>query len=99
MSNWLIRRKLWKRANPHPGRNGKVPRWLQNVWLALLMFIGLTWLETGIGVTSKPFATALMALVMLGLSLLFQWLFERKAFCDKILQLLQQQQDQGAPAK
>ncbi|HYD94503.1 MAG TPA: 4Fe-4S binding protein [Noviherbaspirillum sp.] len=81
LSNWLIRRKLWKRANPHPGRNGKVPRWLQNVWLALLMFIGLTWLETGIGVTSKPFATALMALVMLGLSLLFQWLFERKAFC------------------
>lgn len=81
LSSWLVRRKLWKRAVPHPGRNKKVPKYLRNVWLALLMFIGLTWLELGVGVTSIPMATALMALFMLTLSIIFLVLFERKAFC------------------
>lgn len=81
LSSWLVRRKFWRRAFPHPGLNRKVPKYLRNVWLALLMFIGLTWLELGIGVTSIPMATALMALFMLSLSVIFLLLFERKAFC------------------
>jgi polyferredoxin len=81
LSNWMVRLRLWRRADPHPGLNRKVPRYLQNVWFALLMFVGLTWLETGIGVTSRPFATALMALAMLVLSVIFLLAFERKAFC------------------
>jgi polyferredoxin len=81
LSNWMVRLRLWRRADPHPGLNRKVPRYLQNVWLALLMFVGLTWLETGIGATSRPFITALMALAMLTLSIVFLLLFERKAFC------------------
>jgi polyferredoxin len=81
LASWLVRRKLWRRAFPHPGLNRKVPTYLRNVWLALLMFIGLTWLELGIGVTSIPKATAMMALFMLSLSLIFLILFERKAFC------------------
>lgn len=81
LSNWMVRLRLWRRRDPHPGLNRRVPRYMQNVWLALLMFVGLTWLETGIGVTSWPFATALMALFMLVLSILFLLSFERKAFC------------------
>lgn len=81
LSNWIARRRLWRRASPHPGRNLRVPRYLHNVWLALLMFMGLTWLEIGIGVTSRPFATAMMALAMLVLSVFFLLVFERKAFC------------------
>ena len=81
LSNWIVRLRLWRRADPHPGLNLRVPRYLQNVWFALLMFVGLTWLETGIGVTSRPVGTALMALVMLVLSIGFLLVFERKAFC------------------
>ncbi|OWW20337.1 4Fe-4S binding protein [Noviherbaspirillum denitrificans] len=81
LANWLVRWRLWRRRDPHPGRNRKVPRYLQNVWPALLMFMGLTWLETGVGVTGWPLATALMALVMLVLSIVFMLLYERKAFC------------------
>ena len=81
LSNWLVRLRLWRRADPPPGLNRKVPRYMQNVWFALFMFVGLTWLETGIGVTSWPFATALMALVMLVLSIVFLLAYERKAFC------------------
>ncbi|HYD60926.1 MAG TPA: 4Fe-4S binding protein [Noviherbaspirillum sp.] len=81
LSNWLVRLRLWKRADPHPGLNRRVPRYLQNVWVALLMFMGLTWLQAGVGVTGWPLATALMALVMLVLSIVFLLVFERKAFC------------------
>ena len=81
LSGWLVRRRWWRRASPHPGLNLRVPRYLHNVWLALLLFMGLTWLEVGAGVTSKPYATALMALAMLVMSVTFLLVFERKAFC------------------
>ncbi|MBF0162424.1 MAG: 4Fe-4S binding protein, partial [Magnetococcales bacterium] len=81
IANWLVRRRLWRRAVPHPGLNRKVPVWLRNVFPALLLFMGLTWLELGIGVTTIPKATALMALVMVVLATVGLLIFERKAFC------------------
>ena len=81
LANWLVRRRWWRRADPHPGLNLRVPRYLHNSWLALLMFLLLTWLEIGFGVTTLPAATATMALMMLVLSVVFLLLFERKAFC------------------
>jgi polyferredoxin len=81
LASWTVRRKLWRRVFPHPGLNKKVPKYLRNVWMALALFIGLTWLELGVGVTSIPQATAMMALFMFGLSVIFLVLFERKAFC------------------
>jgi len=81
LASWIIRRRLFRRANPHPGLNLRVPSYLRNVWLALILFIGLTWLELGANVSAVPFATAVLALVMLLLSLIFLFVFERKAFC------------------
>ena len=81
LSSWIVRRRFWRRTNPHPGLNLRVPRYLQHVWIALLLFIGMAWLEVGVGVTSKPFATALLAIVMLVLSVVYLLVFERKAFC------------------
>ncbi len=81
LASWIVRRSWWRRAAPHPGLNLKVPRYLRNVWIALFMFMGLSWLELGAGVTGKPAMTAALALVMLGLSIAFLLVFERKAFC------------------
>lgn len=81
LAGWIVRRSWWRRVAPHPGLNLKVPRWLQNVWIALLMFMGLSWLELGMGVTGKPMLTASLGLVMLVLSIVFLLVFERKAFC------------------
>lgn len=81
MASWLVRWRLWKRRLPHPGLNLKVPVWLRNVYPALVLFMGLTWLELGIGVTAIPHLTAQLALVMVFLSLISLILFERKAFC------------------
>jgi ferredoxin len=81
LAGWIVRRSWWKRVMPHPGLNLKVPRPLQNVWIALLMFMGLSWLELGAGVTGRPVLTATLGVLMVVLSVVFLLVFERKAFC------------------
>ena len=81
LAQWLGRRKLWRRAAPGNSLDLKVPRWLANVWPALLMFIALTWLELGVGITTNPYATAGVSLLMVVLATVSLALFQRKAFC------------------
>jgi polyferredoxin len=58
-----------------------VPKKLRNLWPATLLFVGLSWLELGVGVTASPYATALMAILMVLLAVLAMVLFKDKAFC------------------
>ena len=81
LAKLLVFRKLWRRPAASSRRLRKVPQQLRNVWLALLLFVGLTWLELGVGVTSIPKATAAMASLMLVLAVLALIFYERKAFC------------------
>ena len=64
MATWLVHRRLWRRASPHTSLGLPVPKQLRNVLPALLLFIILTWLELGVGVTVNPYATALLSLLM-----------------------------------
>lgn len=61
--------------------NLKFPSWLANVYPAIVLFVGLTWLELGFGVTTNPRATAYMGLAMVGMAVLFALLFDGKRFC------------------
>jgi len=81
LATWLVRMRLLRRADEDPGLGLRPPRWMRNVWPALLMFCGLTWLELGWGVTGSPYATALLALLMVVLATAFIALYERRAFC------------------
>ncbi len=81
LATWLTRWNLVGRPNPAGSLNLRVPGVLRSVWPALLMFIGLTWLELGFGITTRPYGTALLALLMLVLATISSALFERKAFC------------------
>ena len=81
LSKLLVFRRLWRRPPKGRGSVQKVPAKFRNIWPALFLFAGLTWLELGVGVTSIPFATALMALLMLIFATLGLLFFERKAFC------------------
>jgi hypothetical protein len=57
------------------------PRALRSIWPATILFVGLTWLELGYGVTRKPWLTAVLGLGMLGLAVASVVVFERRAFC------------------
>jgi polyferredoxin len=81
LAQWLVRRKIWGRAEPSNSLNLVVPRGLRGVWPALGLLVGLTWLELGLGVTLDPYATALLALLIVVLATASLALFRRKAFC------------------
>jgi len=81
LADWLVKHRLWRRAPAERSLNLRVPIQLRNILPALLLFIGLTWLELGVGVTTNPYATASIALLMLVLATVSLALFERKAFC------------------
>lgn len=81
LANWLVHRRLWRRAPEHSSLNLRVPHIIRNIWPALFLFVGLTWLELGVGITTNPYATALMALLMVVLATLSLALFQRNAFC------------------
>lgn len=81
LAQWLVRRRWIKRAQPNNSLNLPLPHYLNNIWPALALFIGLTWLELGVGITTNPRATALVALLMVLLATISLALFKRKAFC------------------
>ncbi len=81
LANWLVNRRLWRRADGRSSLNIRVPKSLRNTWPALALFIGLTWMELGVGITIDPFATAMMALAMVVMATVSRAVFERNAFC------------------
>jgi len=81
LGTWLVRFRLWRRARQTSSLQLKVPKALRNVWPATAMFIILTWLELGYGMTSSPYATAILSLVVIVLVVMSQVVYERKAFC------------------
>ncbi|MDQ6958533.1 MAG: 4Fe-4S binding protein [Mariprofundaceae bacterium] len=81
LATWLTRFNFTGRPNSGSSLSLRVPKFLRNVWPALLLFIGLTWMELGVGITTSPYATALLSMLMLMLATVSLALFERKAFC------------------
>lgn len=81
LATWLTRRRLWRRGEASQSLGLRVPSYLRNIWPALMMFVGLTWLELGMGVTTSSYATAVLALVMVVLATVSLAVFEKKAFC------------------
>lgn len=81
LATWLVRLRLWQRGTSVNSLNLRVPKYLRNIWVASWMFIILTWLELGFGLTISPYGTAILSLVVVVLALLSQVIYERKAFC------------------
>lgn len=81
LADWLVKRRLWRRRAGGFALNLRPPRSLRRVWPALLLLVGLTWLELAWGAAANPLLTAGLALVMVLLAAGCLALFERKAFC------------------
>jgi len=84
LATWLTRRKIWGRGTDSTSLNIRVPRALQKIWPATVLFVFLTWLELGVGITVNPYATAVLSLAMVVMATASLAIYERKAFCNYI---------------
>ena len=80
LANLVTRFPLFKRVEPI-SLGLEVPRFLRNVYPAIALFVLLTWLELGVGVTTSPASTAYMGAGMAAAAVAFALLFKEKAFC------------------
>jgi transcriptional regulator with AAA-type ATPase domain/pSer/pThr/pTyr-binding forkhead associated (FHA) protein/polyferredoxin len=66
-----------------------VPRFLKRMdfWMVVLSFLFLDYVEEFLGVAKKPWATGLLLVIIVGLSVIFCVLFERKTFCRYVCPL------------
>ncbi|MDQ6992879.1 MAG: 4Fe-4S binding protein [Mariprofundus sp.] len=81
IASYLTRLNILGASDNSTRLNLAVPGVLRSVWPALLMLLLLSWLELGYGITADPYATALLAMLMLIITTTSHALFERKAFC------------------
>ncbi len=81
IAGWMERLNLWKKRGEGAGLNLRWPRVVQNIGIATFLFVGLTWVELGFGVTMRPAATAWIAIAMLLMAIVSAFLFERRSFC------------------
>lgn len=79
LARWLERRP-W-RSDGALSLRMPWPKSLRNLYPAAALFLGLTWLELGYGVTTRPELTAYLGLLMFFLAFASLLLFERQAFC------------------
>jgi len=83
LANLASRLTFWRRkASLSMGI--PLPPWARNVVPATLLFVVLTWLELGLGVTNNPRQTAIMGLAMAAAAVCGALIFERKAFCRSL---------------
>lgn len=68
-------------AGPNARLNLRVPAILRNIWPATFLLVIFTWLELGIGISTNPYATSLLALFLVIIVLTCISLFKGKAFC------------------
>ncbi len=81
IAGWVEKLAFWKKTDAGLTLGYKWPRFIRNILIATLMFVGLTWVELGFGVTMKPRMTAYLAIGMVFFAVLSALLFDRKSFC------------------
>ncbi len=81
IAGWIEKLSIWKKSEDGLSLRLKWPRVVRNIAIATLMFVGLTWIELGFGVTMKPRITAYLAIGMLLMTVVSALVFDRKSFC------------------
>jgi YHS domain-containing protein len=81
IAGWTERLAFWRKKQEGLTFGLRWPRIVRNISIATILFVGLTWVELGFGVTMSPRVTAYIAIGMLLCALVSALLFDRKSFC------------------
>jgi len=81
IAGWTEKLSFWRKNEDGLSLGLKWPRIVRNILIATILFVGLTWIELGFGVTMKPRVTAYLAIAMLLMAVVAALLFDRKSFC------------------
>jgi hypothetical protein len=82
LASWITRLGGIFKKRPSLSLGLKLPDWLANVYPAILLFVVLTWMELGWGITNNPRQTATLGLGMVASAVGVGLIFEKKAFCQ-----------------
>ena len=83
VANVVSRLSFWKRKESL-SLGLPWPAWARTVWPAIALFVGLTWLELGFGITNNSRQTAYLGLGMVAAAVVTALVFEKKAFCRSL---------------
>ncbi len=81
MAGWTEKLRFWKKIDESLSLGWRWPKVVRNISIATIMFVGLTWIELGFGVTMSPKITAYLAIGMVLLAVISAMLFDKKSFC------------------
>lgn len=81
LAQWIERLTFWKTSSARLSLGLKWPARWRNIYLATGLFIALTWLELGYGITFSPRMTAYFAILMVVMAVVSILIFERQSFC------------------
>ncbi|HUU33656.1 MAG TPA: hypothetical protein VMW48_06305, partial [Vicinamibacterales bacterium] len=81
LAGWLTRLTWWGPSRRSLSLGWRWPVALRSLFPAAFLFLALTWLELGYGVTTSPGMTAMLALLMFFLAFIPALIFERSSFC------------------
>ena len=84
LADLFVKPRLWLKYKINNSLELTPPEWMRSVWPALFLFVGLSWLELGVGITTNPYWTALLALLLVVLATVTRAIFKNKAFCHYI---------------
>lgn len=81
LAQWFERLSFSGKRGVSLSLGRKWPSGWRNIYLATGLFIGLTWLELGYGITFSPRATAYLGILMVVMAVVSILIFERQSFC------------------
>ena len=80
-AEWLQRMSLWWKGKRTLSLNLKVPKFMRNFWMMLVLFLALHWADANFHLAARPESTLYLALTLFTLAIMVSLVFEKRSFC------------------
>src|SRR3989304_10402640 len=86
-ANWLQRLAFWRKGKRTLSLNLKVPKFMRNFGLMLVLFLILHWANSNFDLAERPETTVYLALGLFSLAIVVSLVFEKNSFCRMFVPL------------